>query len=214
MSLDKKILREIERHHKINRYISEQALPPEGDLPPAGEAPVAPEEAPAADDTAPVGPPQKIDVETDTEVTKVDDEGQSSEGESNTEELDITELVKSQEKIEQKQEEYFNNLFGYIQNLESKLGEMGQVIDRLNAIETKIEKYREKTPQEKLQLRSLDSGPFNQKLSDFFDDKKEDFEKSGKHEYILTSDEVEDVNPAEIKHTFRPDSNEEKPFKF
>jgi len=104
-------------------------------------------------------------------------------------------------------------LFGYIQNLETKLGEMGQVIDRLNAIETKIEKYREKTPQEKLQLRSLDSGPFTQKLTDFFDDKKEDFEKAGKHEYVLTSDEVEDVNPSEIKSTFRAGEEEDK-FKF
>lgn len=88
---------------------------------------------------------------------------------------------------------------------------MDQLIDRLNTIETKIEKYREKTPQEKLELRSLDSGPFNQKLTDFFDDKKEDFEKSGKHEYILTSDEVQDINAAEIKKTFAP--NDEK-YKF
>lgn len=211
MNLDKKILKEIERHHKINRYITEQALPPEGDLPPAPEAApaVAPEEAPAD----PSMPPQKIDVATDTEVTKIDDEGETDEKGDGTQELDVTELVKTQEKIEQKQEEYFNNLFGYIQNLETKLGEMGQVIDRLNAIETKIEKYREKSPQEKLQLRSLDSGPFTQKLADFFDDKKEDFEKSGKHEYVLTSDEVEDVNPSEIKSTFRAGEEEDK-FKF
>ena len=212
MSIDKKILKEIERHHKINRYISEQVAP-EGDLPPA--EPAAPVDEPVAPEpAAPVGPPAKIDVEADAEVTKLDDEGESSEGEGGTQELDVTELVKSQEKIEKKQDEYFGNLFGYIQNLESKLGEMDQLIDRLNAIETKIEKYREKTPQEKLQLRSLDSGPFNQKLSDFFDDKKEDFEKSGKHEYILTSDEVEDINPNEIKSTFRPDKNDESPFKF
>ena len=90
---------------------------------------------------------------------------------------------------------------------------MDQLIDKLNTIETKIEKYREKTPQEKLELRSLDSGPFNQKLTDFFDDKKEDFEKSGKHEYILTSDEIEDINPAELKKTFAPNQNDER-YKF
>ena len=193
MSIDKKILKEIERHHRINRYITEQAAP-EGDLPPAPDAAALP---PAAESPAPANQPaEKIDVEADQEVTKIDDEGSSSEG---SQELDVTDLVKSQETIEKKQDEYFNNLFGYIQNLESKLGEMDNLMNRLNAIETKIEKYREKTPQEKLQLRSLDSGPFNQKLSDFFDDKKEDFEKQGKHEYVLTSDEVEDVNPAEIK---------------
>ena len=115
--------------------------------------------------------------------------------------------------MKKKQEEYFGNLFGYLDNLQSKLSDMDQLVDKLNAIETKIEKYREKSPQEKLQLRSLDSGPFTQKLADFFDDKKEDFEKSGKHEYVLTSDEVEDVNPSEIKSTFRPQEEETK-FKF
>lgn len=211
MNLDKKILKEIERHHKINRYITEQALPPEGDLPPVpGDAPaVAPEAAPVD----PSMPPQKIDVATDTEVTKIDDEGKSNENGGGTQELDITELVKTQQNIEKKQEEYFGNLFGYLDNLQSKLSDMDQLVDKLNAIETKIEKYREKTPQEKLQLRSLDSGPFTQKLADFFDDKKEDFEKSGKHEYVLTSDEVEDANPSEIKSTFRPQEEESK-FKF
>ncbi len=79
---------------------------------------------------------------------------------------------------------------------------MNSVIEKLNSIESKIEKYREKTPQEKLELRSLDSGPFNQKLTDFFADKEEDLEKSGKNEYILTTDEVEDYSPDEIKRTF------------
>ncbi len=211
MNIDKKLLKEIERHHKINRYITEQALPPEGDLPPVpGEVPaVAPEAAPVD----PSMPPQKIDVATDTEVTKIDDEGKSNEMGGNTQELDVTDLVKTQQNIEKKQEEYFGNLFGYLDNLQSKLSDMDQLVDKLNAIETKIEKYREKTPQEKLQLRSLDSGPFTQKLSDFFDDKKEDFEKSGKHEYILTSDEVGDANPSEIKSTFRPQEEENK-FKF
>ena len=59
-----------------------------------------------------------------------------------------------------------------------------------------------KTPEEKLELRSLDSGPYNQKLSDFFTDKMGDMEKSGKNEYILTTDEVEDYQPSEIKSSF------------
>ena len=69
-------------------------------------------------------------------------------------------------------------------------------------LESKIEQYRPKTPQEKLELRSLDSGPYNQKLTDFFMDKQQDIEKTGKNEYVLTTDEVEDYAPAEIKTTF------------
>ena len=213
MNLDKKILKEINRHHNINRYIREQAeagLPPD---PALGAVPGA--DLPAPDATLPPAPAdapaEKIDVSADDEVTKIDDEGKSSE--SGTEELDVTDLVKSSEKIETKQDQYFDQLFGYLKNLETKLSEMDGLVEKLNSIETKIEKYREKSPQEKLQVRSLDSGPFTQKLADFFDDKKEDFEKSGKHEYVLTSDEVEDVNPSEIKSTFRPQEEETK-FKF
>ena len=75
-------------------------------------------------------------------------------------------------------------------------------MSKLNDLEAKIEQYRPKTPQEKLELRSLDSGPFNQKLTDFFTDKQTDIEKSGKNEYVLTTDEVEDYTPSEIKTTF------------
>lgn len=218
MNLDKKILKEINRHHNINRYIREQAeagLPPDpalgavpgADLPaPDATLPPAPADAPAN------APAEKIDVTTDDEVTKIDDEGKNEE--SSTEELDVTDLVKSSEKIETKQDQYFDQLFGYLKNLESKLSEMDGLVQKLNSIETKIEKYREKTPQEKLQLRSLDSGPFTQKLTDFFDDNKDRFEKTGKHEYVLTSDEVENVNPSEIKKTFLPDGDEDNDFNF
>ena len=61
---------------------------------------------------------------------------------------------------------------------------MDSIVNRLNSIESKIEKYREKTPQEKLELRTYDSYPFNQKLSDFFDDKKIEMDKTGKNEYV------------------------------
>ena len=56
---------------------------------------------------------------------------------------------------------------------------------------------------------TLDSGPYNQKLSDFFEDKQEDFEKSGKDQYILTQDEVENYQPSEIKKSFRNFQNNE-----
>ena len=90
---------------------------------------------------------------------------------------------------------------------------MDTIVNKLNSLEAKIEKYRIKTPEEKIQLRTLDSGPYNQKLSDFFEDKQEDFEKSGKDQYILTQDEVEDYSPNEIKKTFRNFEDEVNPFR-
>ena len=212
MAIDKKILKEIQRHHRINNYISEQAA---GNIVPGLEGPTEPEDnlAAANPEVAPTGTPEKIDLATDTEVKKIDNEGGTTE-ETGTQELDVTELVSAQKNIENKQEEYFENLFGYLQNLESKLSDMDNLVNKLNDIEAKLDKFRPKSAEEKLELRTIDSGPFNKKLSDFFDDKKEDWEKSGKHEYILTSDEVEDISPAEIKKTFGVNQQNQLPFKF
>ena len=226
MGLDKKLIQEIARYHNINKYIMEQdaevpedptagleALTPPPPAP-GGEVPPAPAPSEAVPPPAPgEGAPQPIDVANDPDVEKIDDEGQSeetsAEGEE-SEELEITDLVNSQKNIETKQEEYFENLFNQLSNLEAKLGEMDNVMNKLNSLENKIEKYREKTPQEKLELRSYDSYPFNQKLSQFFDDKQEEMEKTGKNDYVLTSDEVEDINVNDIKNSFQPGSQEDE----
>ncbi len=222
MSVDKKILSEIERYRSINKYIMEQATEPAPDdlaalAPDAGAAPPPPPaeagatpppppggEAPATDAAAPATP---IDVDSDPEVEKIDDEGESmekgTEEGGDSEELDITELVTAQKDIQSKQEDYFENLFGQLNKLESRLGEMDAIMNKLNALENKIEKYREKTPQEKLELRSYDSYPFNQKLSQFFDDKSEEMEKTGKNDYVLTPDDVTDINVNDIKNSFQ-----------
>lgn len=222
MSLDKKILSEIERYRSINQYIVEQtAVPPPpaedplGALAPEAGATPPPPAAEAVPPAAPEAEPQIIDVENDPDVEKIDDEGKSEEGgdEEGSEELDVTELVDSQKNIETKQEEYFNNLFNQLNDLQSKLGEMDNIMNKLNSLENKIEKYREKTPQEKLELRTYDSYPFNQKLSQFFDDKQEEMEKTGKHDYILTSDEVTDINVNNIKNSFQPGGEEREAYK-
>jgi len=213
MSLDKKILSEINRYRSINKYIMEQdaeapldlgALAPEAGAtppPPPAEAGVTPPPPPAAP-----GGSTPIDVDNDPDVEKIDDEGKSDEkkdSSSDSEELDITELVTAQKDTQTKQDEYFENLFGQLNKLESRLGEMDAIMNKLNALENKIEKYREKTPQEKLELRSYDSYPFNQKLSQFFDDKQEEMEKTGKNDYVLTPDDVTDINVNDIKGSFQ-----------
>jgi hypothetical protein len=220
MSVDKKILEEITRFNSINRYINEQELPPPpaedpladplaAGAPPvdplAGAPPADPASAgaPPAGATPPAPPagevPQPVDIATDPEVEKVEDEGKDEK----TKEVEVTELVKSQKNVEEKQEEYFQQLFSHLENLESKLGEMDNIVNQLNSLEAKVEKYREKSPEEKLELRTLDSGPFNQKLSQYFEDKEEDFEKLGRDEYILTKDDVTDFSPKEMQKTFR-----------
>ena len=208
MKIDVKILNEVMRYKSINNYISEQdaTLPPPPDAgavppPPDAGAVPPPPDAGAVPPPPPVGgegvPPETVDISSDPDVEKIGGDSKKSK------ELDITDLVKSQQSVEKKQEEYFDNLFKHLEGLESKLSDMDSIMNKLNDLETKVEKYRVKTPEEKLELRSLDSGPFNQKLTDFFEDKQEDMEKSGKNEYVLTKDDVESYSPGDIKKSFR-----------
>lgn len=215
MSKNDRLIKEIEQYNKINNYIEEQfdtATPEEG-----GEAP----DTEMGGDTEAETIPEPVDVTADPDVEVVDDtEGDvqtdvtNSEPteESGTEELDITDLVTSQKDIQSKQDEFMNSMFDKLSDLESKLGAMDMIFQKINSIENKIEKYREKSPEEKLQLRSLDSYPYNQKLSDFFMDKQDEFEATGKNEYILTSDEVENYSPNEIRDTFNKFEQDDNQF--
>ena len=218
MKIDEKILNEIARYKSINRYITEQDAPPppaEGGAPEGGDAPpppggdvpppaegAAPDAAAPAPPAAPEGGP--VDVASDPDVEEV-----GNEGEGETEELDITDLVDSQKTMADKQEEYFDNLFGQIKNMEEKLASMDNLIQKIDLLDAKVEKYRPKTAQEKLELRSLDSGPYKQNLADFFKDKEVEMEKSGKNEYVLTQDEVENFSPSDIEKSFNDPMEDE-----
>jgi TolA-binding protein len=214
-NVDKKIIEELNRYNSINKYITEQetlaAPAPEAGLDVTADADTVatPEMDPTIGDT-PTAEPEVIDVAQDSEVEKISDTGETETEEESTGELDITDLVNSQKTIEQKQTQYFDSMFQQLNQLQTKLSEMDGLVQKLNDIESKIEKYREKTPQEKLELRSYDSYPFNQKLSQFFDDKQDEMEMTGKNEYVLTSDEVEDINSNDIKNSFQPGSQRDE----
>ena len=223
MNLESKILAEIRRFNQINNYI----IKDQGDVPPPPEDPAAagapPAEDPAAAGAPPAGDPaagaplaggdagappaggeeipEPVDVPNDPDVEEVGGEDKG-EGEDETEEIDITDLVTAQQEIKSKQEEFMDSIFSKLDDLTSKLENMDKLLNKIDSLENKFDKYREKTPEEKLELRSLDSYQYNQKLTDFFDDKKMDMEKSGKNEYVLTSDDVESFSPNEIKKTF------------
>ena len=188
MSIQKTILEELRRFNQINNYIiKEQPEIPAPPVDPTATEPVV--------DTI----PEPVDVKTDPDVEEV---GADSEESNETEEIDITDLVTTQQDIKMKQDEFMESMFTKLDDLESKLANMDTILDKINSLETKFDKSREKTPEEKLMLRSLDSYPYTQKLTDFFDDKKDEMEKTGKNEYILTADDVENQQPNEIKKTF------------
>lgn len=225
MNIEKQILEELRRFNQINSYIlNEQPEEPTADVPPApdaaaGDVPPAPDAA--AGDVPPTGDvppadagttpaatevPEPVDIENDPDVEEVGAEDKTEEGES--EEIDITDLVTSQQEIQAKQDEFMNDMFSKLDDLAGKLENMDQIMSKINDLEAKFDKFREKTPEEKLMLRSLDSYPYNQKLTDFFQDKEEEMEKTGKNEYVLTSDEVENFSPNEVKKTFNIYDNE------
>lgn len=208
MSIEKKILDEISRYQNISSYLNEQGLGevPDEDTPEEGG------EMDVASDEGAEEIPEPIDVESDPDVEIVDDEESTEEtpdmgGESaSTEELDVTELVTTQKNISDKQDEYMDTMFQKLDSLTNKLEDMDKILMKINDLEQKVEKMKPKTPTEKLQLRSLDSYPYNQKLTDFFQDKENELEASGKNEYVLTSDDVENYSESDIAKSF------DKPF--
>jgi len=213
--VSKTILEELKRYNQINSYIVEQdaALPP----PPAGEDTAGTEPPPPAPDDTTLGgatPPEgeaapetgaPIDIANDPDVEEIetgDSEGGKNDNGSGTEELDITELVTSQKDMQSKQEEYMNSMMSKLNDLESKLSQMDSIFEKINSIEDKVEKYRPKSAEEKLQLRSLDSGPYSQKLSDFFTEKEPQMQQQGKEQYILTPDDVENYDKMSVRKSF------------
>lgn len=203
MSVDKKILEEISKYNSINKYISEQEAP----LPPSPASDEEVEDFELDDVDIDTEENQKVDVESDPDVEIVDEPGQESDDsvdseETGTEELDITDLVNTQKDMSEKQEEYMDSMMSRLEDLTSKLEDMDKILVKINDLESKVEKYRQKSPEEKLQLRSLDSYPYNQKLTDFFVDKSIEMEKTGKNEYVLTPDEVENYSDGDIKKSF------------
>jgi len=215
MSVEKKILNEIERYKSISKYITEQEetldAPP---LPDEGSEDTTDSGLEGLGDTDTEEIPEPVDIESDPDVEVIGDEGEETltdEGGEGTEELDVTELVTTQKDISDKQDEYMESMFSKLEDLTSKLSQMDNILQKIDNLEHKVEKYRQKSPEEKLQLRSLDSYPYNQKLTDFFMDKQGEFEQTGKEEYILTSDEVENYSDGDIKKSFdKPFEDEER----
>jgi hypothetical protein len=191
----------------------------EGEIPAdvGGDAELGGEEIPAD-----VGAEEEVvtDVEGDVEGEEggeeiaIDDiETEEPTTDTGATELDVTDLVNKDDEISDeltnqtdilsKNTESLNDLMSKLGDLEGHLTSMDDMVDKISDLENKIESLRPKTPKEKLELRKYDSGPFNNTLSDFFVDKQEVFDKTGKKEYILTPEDIEDYNESDIKQSFQ-----------
>jgi hypothetical protein len=206
--LENKLHEELQRFRSINRYadklIMEQDVPI--DEPPAPEA--AP--TPTPDQTVPgeVPPPSPETEPLPDETT------------SETEELDITDLVNMTKSIKKDIETNGNNhgeilnkmddVFSKLDDLEQKILQMDSVITKIDQLDVKMDSIKEKTPEEKLEMRSLDSYPFNQNPQQFFANKQDQMRNSGKNEYVLTKNDVQNYSKDTMNRSFNPqrDNNE------
>ena len=176
---------------------------------------MSPVESPGGDE----GGDEGLDMDMDLEGGDEEMETETTDDSGGTEEVDVTDIVdtakeasdkagKASEGID-KQSGKIDSLLSKLDNLESKLGDMDQVMANIEALEGKIESLRPPTQKERLEMRSLDSGPFNQTPDDFFAEKKPEMEKSGKNEYVLTQEDVENYNDAEIQASLDGPDKEE-----
>ena len=208
----------LERFREINKYsekfITEQAVPapppaadpladptalppaPGGgeDLPPIDELPVEGDPAAEADPLA--------GVETDPAA------------DDTTEEIDITDLVNMVKDVKKQLDEpqgdspeelqKMDDIFSKLGELEGKLGEMDSVLAKIDELGAVIQDAKPPTPVEKLEMRSLDSYPFNKKPDEFFHEKQDEMKKSGKNEYVLTKGDVENYGKYDMMKSFNP----------
>ena len=215
--LEKKLQEELNRYRAINKYgktmIMEQEAPAEDPL--AAPADPALDAATPMDTPAPEGDPA-------LDAVPMDAPAPDAMG-GDTEEIDITDLVnmtKSLKKdIEGNQNDHsqvltkMDDVFTKLDDLSQKLTQMDQVMAKIDQLGSQVQQMRPKTEVEKLEMRSLDSYPFNQKPQEFFANKQNEMRASGKNEYVLTKDEVQDYTPETLRDTFNQ-TDEEDDFRF
>ena len=203
------------RYKAINRYtkkmIMEQELPPLEDDPAAGaEAPPVEGGAPPIEGGADIPPAPGADMPpAGGDLPPIDSTV------PDTEEIDITDLVNMTKSIKKDLDDTKTNndgvvtkmddVFTKLNDLEQKLAMMDNIVAKIEQLGSKVEMMKEPTAVEKLEMRSLDSYPFNQKPQEFFAKKQGEMRASGKNEYELTKDDVVNYSQETIKDTFNPD---------
>ena len=223
--LEKKLLEEVKRYNEINKYGKTMIMEQDAVEPPP--PPPADAAAPAGDMPPPPGgdmpPPPAGDDMTGLDAPPPPPAGGDDLGgapDADTKELDVTELVdmvknlkKDLDGNQQSNGEVttkMDDVFSKLGELEQKLASMDNIVAKIDELGSKVEQMKPETPQEKLEMRSLDSYPFNPKPVDFFANKQAEMRQTGKNEYILTKDDVDNFSPDEVKTSFNPIGQEDE----
>ena len=141
-----------------------------------------------------------------------DDMGAESTPAEDEVEVDVTQLVQSSDEAKESAaiaSQKTDELLAKFGELEQRISNMGKISDKIESLEKEIIK-RNPTPVEKLEMRAMDSFPYNIKLSDYFKD-IDGYETEQKpKEYTLTADDVDSYTDSSIKDSFSvPDYEEE-----
>lgn len=226
--LKEKLQEELNRFNAINKYakkmIMEQDAPPAipdpaaapdpGAAPDAGATPPPPADAGAPTPDAGATPPAPDAGGAAPDAAG----GPTPPAADDTEDIDVTELVDLTKSIKNDLDNHKNNqdaavtkmddLFTKLNDLEQKLSAMDNIVAKIDQLGQEVKQMKPETPVEKLEMRSLDSYPFNQKPQEFFNEKQNQMRQTGKNEYVLTKDQVQHY-PQDIKNTFNPNDEEE-----
>ena len=132
-------------------------------------------------------------------------------------ELDVTELVKGSEEAKASADAAntkIDQLMQMVSKLENATKGMDAISNKIENLETEFEK-RNPTEEEKLEMRSLSSAPYNLKLTDFWKDKEGVYDVMGDEnkepkEYVLTKDDIDgDYNEIDAKNSIYDNPYEE-----
>lgn len=133
-------------------------------------------------------------------------------------EVDVTDLVNTSNELKDSSDETNQKMVELIDKfntLSSQMAKMSQISQNIETLDKKIKDVeveivrRNPTPTEKIEMRSLDSFPYNLKLSDFWSDNADKLANNSPEpntqkpkEYVLTKQDAENYQDSDIRSSF------------
>jgi len=195
---------------------------PEGDVDLSGEVDDIEADLGLDDEAAPEGE-EGFEDELGGEELPVDEPMPEAPAEDEVE-LDVTDLVNSTEEAKMTADEtnanvanlinQFNQLQGQLAKMDGLSANIEALGGKVTDLEHDIER-RNPTPEEQIEMRSLDSYPYNLKLNDYWSDNEDKVARPDeningeKKEYVLKKSDVDNFSANEIKNSFTADYDEE-----
>lgn len=183
-----------------------EAVAPEGDVAPEGGPEPNPADLPAQDAVPEDLPAPEGEINTPEEAPMDAEVG------GDEIELDVTDIVQKSEEAKNSSDEAnlkIDSLMAKLGELESKLPSMDMIGQKIADLQKEIE-ARNPSEVEKLEMRSLNSFPYNLKLTDYWNDDETEVDNGEgqeiepeEEEFVLKKDDIDmDYSEGAIKNSF------------